>query len=377
MNTNIIKDIMAALKESDKKPTAYDSTATVRRIEGQTAWVHIPGGVDETPVKMTIAAKVGDTVQVRVSGGQAFMVGNATAPPTDDTKAVNVEQSLTKSVNIVKAVANKAAKIAGNTNQYFWFTKTGTDTGAHITEIPQDQFLADPENGGGNLLARSNGIAIRDGDTELATFGSSLVEIGKNSPNAVIKMIDDNIELSVDKLQYPTSLTEGVFETKTEYVSGQTPTEKVRTNIRAVHTRNNSIKSGYLTLTADILNDESKCYIGVNKMTIGADYLDIESATKIGSGKYISNSDDILTYYPSTGITDANDIPRMTTVRLGNSHGVSHMPVSNACFLITIGSSDSNKIQFCTAASVDTTTLYMRKCANSTWTSSWKSISFS
>ena len=376
----MINDFIKAIKESKPKTSPYDTTALVRRIEGDTAWVHIPGGMDETPVKMTINAKEGDTVQVRVANGTAFLVGNATAPPTDDTAAAKVADNLNKvekNLNNVKYVADEASRIAGNNNQYFWFTESGGDTGAHITEKPQIDFMADPSNGGANLLARSNGVAVRDGTAELATFGSSIVEIGKNSPNAVIKMIDDNIELSVDKLPYPTSLTEGVFETKTEYVSGQTPTEKVRTNIRAVHTRNDSIKSGYLTLTADILNDESKCYIGVNKMTIGADYLDIESATKIGSGKYISNSDDILTYYPSTGITDADDIPRMTTVRLGNSHGVSHTPVSNACFIVTLGSSDTNKIQFCTAANVDTTALYMRKCSGGTWTTGWKSISFS
>jgi hypothetical protein len=77
--------------------------------------------------------------------------------------------------------ANEALSIAGNTNQYFWHTETGTDTGAHITEIPKDDFIADPTNGGGNLLARSNGIAVRDGLTELATFGASGAQIGQNA----------------------------------------------------------------------------------------------------------------------------------------------------------------------------------------------------
>lgn len=83
------KDIASAIKgASTEKTSGYDTTAVVKRIEGNTAWVHIPGGVDETPVKMTISASEGDTVQVRVSGGTAFLVGNATAPPTDDTTAV-------------------------------------------------------------------------------------------------------------------------------------------------------------------------------------------------------------------------------------------------------------------------------------------------
>jgi hypothetical protein len=76
-------------------------------------------------------------------------------------------------VRAVDKVVQAVKKIADNTNQYFWHTESGTDTGAHITEIPQDEFLADPDNGGGNLLARSNGIAVRDGLQELASFSSS------------------------------------------------------------------------------------------------------------------------------------------------------------------------------------------------------------
>ncbi len=75
------------LEAQDKKPTSYDTQAEVRRIEGDTVWVHIPGGVDETPVQLTTNAKKGDIVQVRVSGGRAWLYGNKTSPPTDDTKA--------------------------------------------------------------------------------------------------------------------------------------------------------------------------------------------------------------------------------------------------------------------------------------------------
>ena len=88
MINDLAKKVIEAVKQVDKKTTSYDTTATVKRVEGNTAWVHIPGGVDETPVKLTIAANEGDDVQVRVSGGQAWLQGNATAPPTDDAKAI-------------------------------------------------------------------------------------------------------------------------------------------------------------------------------------------------------------------------------------------------------------------------------------------------
>lgn len=188
-----LSDLIKAISERKEKTRSYDTTAVVRRIEGRTAWVHIPGGVEETPVKMTIKASPGDTVQIRIGGGKAWITGNATAPPTDDTLAIHATravQLVEKVVSKVKEVAESAQKIAGNTNQYFWHTKEGSDTGAHITELPQEEFLEDPENGGANLLARSNGIAIREGTTELAAFAADFLRIGQED--------EANIQLSTD-----------------------------------------------------------------------------------------------------------------------------------------------------------------------------------
>ena len=369
INANIIKDIVAAVKESDKKPMAYDSTAMVRRIEGSTAWVHIPGGVDETPVKLTIAAKVGDTVQVRVSGGSAFIVGNATAPPTDDSKAEKVEQNLnivTKVVNAVKTVANEASRIASSTRQYFWFEETGGDTGAHISETPQDQWY-DPDSpnyhSGPNLLANSNGVAVRNGLTELATFSASLVELGKNSLEAVIKMCAGKLVVAANN--YGASIN-----TLSEYIADDPTTYYSSLSIGTRNSYGSDQASALIYFWAGLQGQASS-------LTYSATQHSFDGKIRIDSlGKWIDSSDDIFTHYPSTGITDANNAPRMTDIRFGNSHGVSHMPVSNACFLITIGSSDSNKIQFCTAANTSTYALYMRKCSSGSW-GDWKSITFS
>ena len=362
-----ITELIKTIKESKQKTSAYDTEAVVRRIEGNTAWVHIPGGVDETPVRMTVKAKEGDTVQVRVSGGSAFLVGNATAPPSDDSVAVHVAHNLSitdKVLSSVKAVADKAAKIAGNTNQYFWVTETGSDTGAHITEIPQKDFLADPSNGGGNLLARSNGLAVRDGLTELATFSASLVELGKNSLSAVIKMCAGKLVVAANN--YGASIN-----TLSEYMADDPTTYYSSLSIGTRNSYGSDQASALIYFWAGLQGQASS-------LTYSASQHSFDGKIRIDtSGKWIETSNDILTYYPSTGITDADDIPRMTTVRLGNSHGVLNTPVSNACFIVTLGSSENNKVQFCTAANVDTTALYMRKCSSGTWTSSWKSISFS
>lgn len=199
---SVTKDLIDAINAMFKRKTSeYDATAVVKRIEGNRAWVHINGGVDETPVDtVTINARVGDTVRVHVGGGKAWIIGNATAPPTDDRKAdvalkraegvsddvLELDEHIASSDRKIESVT----QIAGNTNQYFWHTQEGTDTGAHITEKPQDEFLDDPSNGGSNLLARSNGIAVRDGLDELATFGATGGRIGKVS--AAHSIIDAN-----------------------------------------------------------------------------------------------------------------------------------------------------------------------------------------
>lgn len=84
----IIESLAAAMTKPETRTTkSYDTPATVTRIEDDVAWVHIDGGVDETPVKLTVAAHEGDTVQVRVGGGTAWLTGNSTRPPTDDALA--------------------------------------------------------------------------------------------------------------------------------------------------------------------------------------------------------------------------------------------------------------------------------------------------
>ena len=192
------KDFVSTLKETGPKTSAYDTTATVIRIEGQTAWVHIPGGVSETPASMTIDAKPGDTVQVRVSGGRAFLVGNSTAPPTDDTKANKAKTAADEAKNTAskaketadgaKDSADSAIHLAEGINEHFWHDSTG----AHITEDTQEDYQADPANAGGNTLITSQGMAVRRGQTELAVFSASGAQIGQDVSGKSRSIVDEN-----------------------------------------------------------------------------------------------------------------------------------------------------------------------------------------
>ena len=80
------RQIAKATRGNKTKP--YDTKGVVKSVKGGVAMVHFYGGVDETPVEMSINATVGDEVYVRSSGGRAFIVGNNSKPPTDDSMAI-------------------------------------------------------------------------------------------------------------------------------------------------------------------------------------------------------------------------------------------------------------------------------------------------
>lgn len=110
-----IRDFIQTMQEAGKSGTSpLDTQAEILRVdEDGTAWVHIPGGVDETPVKLTINAEIGDTVQVHIGGGRAWITGNATAPPTDDKTAIiakNLANIAGKAAQAAQATADTALK---------------------------------------------------------------------------------------------------------------------------------------------------------------------------------------------------------------------------------------------------------------------------
>lgn len=82
-------DLVKMLKK--QKRTGTDYTGIVTRIDGGTAYVRLTGSrISDTPCALTISAKVGDRVRVRVSGGRAWVTGNDTAPPTNDVENIKV-----------------------------------------------------------------------------------------------------------------------------------------------------------------------------------------------------------------------------------------------------------------------------------------------
>lgn len=98
-----------------------------------------------------------------------------------------------------KKAHDQAKAEAEKTSQYFWHNSqdsgAGEGAGAHITKVPQEDFLADPANGGGNTLITSEGMEVRNGKTPLAVFGAS-TQIGqKANRKSRLRLSDDALQI--------------------------------------------------------------------------------------------------------------------------------------------------------------------------------------
>ena len=321
----IIRSLRESLKrENEKKTSGYDTRATIRRIEDGVAWVHIPGGVDETPVTLTIGANVGDEVQVRVSGGRAFLVGNATAPPTDDKYARKVNYNLGQQIeqtNVVMRTINRAVqavkKIADNTNQYFWHTEEGTDTGAHITEIPQEEFLADPEHGGGNLLARSNGVAVRDGLRELSRFSADGLE--------VLSYDTDGTEIEVAHLGYGEGASTSGTAVAPYYTIGTRANHSTIGNYSCAE-GSETTASGYASHAEGVYTVASGSYAhaegAVTVASADQSHAEGEKTEASGYCSHAQNEGTIAGHYCQTAIGQWNDNNINNAFEIGNGNFV-------------------------------------------------------
>lgn len=177
---DIAKELTQTIKKSDdKKTSAYDTSATVTRVENGIAWVHIPGGVEETPVKLTVNAEAGDEVQIRVGGGSAWIVGNASAPPTDDALATIaqgtavVAQKTADAANILALNAKNAADVAWH---YADEAKTAADNAENSASAAQVSASAAQASASSALESATNALASATAANTSAN--SALTQLG-------------------------------------------------------------------------------------------------------------------------------------------------------------------------------------------------------
>lgn len=234
---DFVKEIASTMKQSKTK--AYDTVAKVIRVDEKTAYVHIDGGADETPAQMTINCKEGDSVKIRVSGGRAWLTGNLTSPPTDDTAANKANKTVTKvkksyenfkyateeNFNSQEIKILEAAKVATN------FMKYIDGLGLIVGDMRGNTL-------GQNTLLDSNGMAVRNGSSEIVRFGTAPIVITNTDGDKTydgsgsVMQSDRNIVVSTQQTKDPDDIHSGgkaaleLYYDKTKDVTGLSLTVK-------------------------------------------------------------------------------------------------------------------------------------------------------
>lgn len=283
-----VKEIVSTMKESKTKP--YDTVAKVLRVDERTAYVHIDGGADETPAQMAINCKSGDTVKIRVSGGKAWLTGNLTSPPTDDTAAEKVKQSYegfkkgtAKNFWLQNKKIINAAKTATNFIDYI------DGVGLIVGDMKGNTLKQ-------NTLLDAYGMAVRNGNSEIVRFGTAPIVITNTDGDKTydgsgsVMQSDRNIVVSTQQTNDPDDIHSGgkaaleMYYDKTKDTTGLSLTVKRGSTYgdlyesmgTGMYVNNNHIQ---------VVSDDVECELGVNNILWSG-----------GDGGYWMQNSDHLTF---------------------------------------------------------------------------------
>ena len=329
---DFVKEIALAMKESKTKP--YDTVAKVLRVDEKTAYVHIDGGADETPAQLAINCKAGDSVKIRVSGGKAWLTGNLTSPPTDDTvanKASKTVAKVKKSYENFKDVTeenfssqedkiSEAAKVATN------FMKYIEGLGLVVGDMQENTLRQ-------NVLLDANGMCVRNNNSEIVRFGITDIKV-VNEDGDPIYSGTGSVVKSKNNIVVSTQQTKDANDTN---VGGKAALELYYDSVKDKVGLSLSVKSGtsytdlYESVGNGIYADNSNTKIvssDVIKLDAGRIYLstylgtwrpyfcagDLISAT-FGTAGYITNSGkDVIFIIPLSKPIVGNPTVTVTSV---------------------------------------------------------------
>lgn len=152
---NSLEDALDSKNDKGSSSNAPFSRAQVLRTDDDgTTWVHIAGGVQETPANggSVTSVKDRDQVLVNISDGKCSIIGNLTAPSSDDTEAKSAKEtaiSASKNSKDAEEQAKKAAE-SSNTNWQRLFTDSQVWTvapkGSQPSTSPMDWTTEKPTN---------------------------------------------------------------------------------------------------------------------------------------------------------------------------------------------------------------------------------------
>lgn len=264
-----VKEIALTMKESKTKP--YDTVAKVLRVDERTAYVHIDGGADETPAQMAINCKSGDTVKIRVSGGKAWLTGNLTSPPTDDTAAEKVKQSheifkkgTAKNFGLQNEKIINAAKTATNFIDYI------DGVGLIVGDMRGNALKQ-------NTLLDAYGMAVRNGNREIVRFGTAPIVITNTDGDKTydgsgsVMQSDRNIVVSTQQTNDPNDVHKGGKAALELYYDKTKDTTGLSLTVKGGSTYSDLYESMGTGMHIDnshiqVVSDDVECILGKNNI---------------------------------------------------------------------------------------------------------------
>lgn len=172
--------------------TGSDYVATVTRVDGNTAYVQISGSdISDTPVAMSVNAAAGDHVRVRVANGKAWITGNDTAPPTDDTRVMQEIEKTNEQISQTKeADDGRYSKIEQTVDQITLEVGEVETKADNAQTTANGRMKSDMSNkassitiGSGQIAFNSNTLVVNSSKFQLdangnATFSGNLSAAG-------------------------------------------------------------------------------------------------------------------------------------------------------------------------------------------------------
>lgn len=185
---NGIGRIINLLRKETPSP-GTDYTGTVTKVENGTAYVRLTGSeITDTPVALSIDAKPGDKVRVRVCNGRAWVTGNDTLPPSNDKKEVatkmsrdmgNRDKYIIIRDGIMKFIANTLCVDSKN----FKLDENGNAEFSGMLKAAGGTFSGTLDAAGGSFAGNVQ-VAWKRGDD----LRQQVVAIGVNSKDAPIQI---------------------------------------------------------------------------------------------------------------------------------------------------------------------------------------------
>ena len=152
--TDEVRKLFEMLTQKEKSGSDY--TGRVTRVENGVAYVQFDGSdIPNTPVALSIGAKAGDEVRIRVADGKAWIVGNDTNPPTDDSAAQEVAEEM----------VDMRTRVTGLQGQYTEIQRTADNISTIVSD--GDKLVSVINQSAGEVLIQAEKINL-DGYTKIS-----------------------------------------------------------------------------------------------------------------------------------------------------------------------------------------------------------------